>query len=367
MGERASEGEILSAKREDVSSSQGINFDDPSLSSSYGAEIMNKIAQFSDTLLQGIQMKDAGLAGEQLSALLEKVRGSNFSETSSKGGLASIPFIGKLFDKSRSLMTRYKSVSEEITEICTVLEDAQLKLLKDIEILEQLYLHNSEFYGELSACIEKGERELDGARKGRLVELTQKAEQSGDGLDAQRAGDFAETLNRFERRIHDLKVSRTVTLQTAPQIRMIQNSDRMLAQKIQASVLTAVPIWKNQVVLALSLQGQQNAAKLQQDVADTTEELLKRNADMLHQASTDAARQNERPLVSIETLQHTQQELIAAVEETIEIAREGHETRLKANAELANMEQQLKDRLLSLGAQKRAQSKAFAEAKENNE
>lgn len=361
MGERAVDGGILSAGQDEFSNSQSINFDDPSLSSSYGSEIMNKIAQFSDTLLQGVQMKDAGLAGEQLSALLQKVRGSDFSLASSKGGLASLPIIGRLFDKSRSLMTRYKSVAEEITEICSALEDAQLKLLKDVEILEQLYIHNSQFYGELSACIEKGERELDSARNGRLIELTQKAKESGDGLDAQKAGDFAETLNRFERRIHDLKVSRTVTLQTAPQIRMIQNSDRMLAQKIQTSVLTAVPIWKNQVVLALSLQGQQNAAKLQKDVSDTTEELLKRNATMLHQASADAATQNERPLVSIETLQHTQQELIAAVEETIAIAREGHENRLKANAELANMEQQLRDKLLSLGMQKRAQSIAMAE------
>lgn len=362
MGESAVDGEMLSTRQEDISNSQGINFDDPSLSSSYGSEIMNKIALFSDTLLQGVQMKDAGLAGEQLTALLDKVRGSDFSQATSKGGLASVPLIGKLFDKSRSLMTRYKSVSEEITEICSALEDAQLKLLKDVEILEQLYIHNSEFYGELSACIERGERELDAARNGRLSELTKKARETGDGLDAQKAGDFAETLNRFERRIHDLKVSRTVTLQTAPQIRMIQNNDRMLAQKIQASVLTAVPIWKNQVVLALSLQGQQNAARLQQDVSDTTEELLKRNATMLNQASVEAARQNERPLVSVETLQHTQQELISAVEETLAIAKEGHENRLKANAELANMEQQLREKLLSLGVQKRAQSIAMAES-----
>ena len=362
MGERAVDGEILPDGQEEISASQEIDFDDPSLSSSYGSGIMNRIAQFSDTLLQGVQMKDAGLAGEQLSALLQKVRGNDFSAAASKGGLASLPLIGKLFDKSRSLLTRYKSVSEEITEICSALEDAQLKLLKDVEILDQLYIHNSQFYGELSACIEKGERELDSARNGRLIELTQKAKETGDGLDAQKAGDFAETLNRFERRIHDLKVSRTVTLQTAPQIRMIQNSDRMLAQKIQSSVLTAVPIWKNQVVLALSLQGQRNAARLQQDVSDTTEELLKRNASMLHQASTDAARQNERPLVSVETLQYTQQELIAAVEETIEIAREGHENRLKANAELANMEQQLRDKLLSLGIQRRAQSIEMAES-----
>lgn len=326
-----------------------IDFDDPSLSSTYGAEAMSAVAEFADALLSRVQLKDAGEAGEELSKLLGRLNSVDVSAMDEKPGfLASLPIIGKVFDKTRALLDSYRSVLHEIDAIRGNLEEAQLKLLKDVGVMDGLYEHNLGFYRSLSAYLKAGEEQLAKARAGRLRELEEQAKTDADALAAQQARDYAESLNRFERRLHDLSLSRTIALQSAPQIRMIQNNDRILAEKIQTSILAAIPIWKNQMVLALSLNSQKGAAALQQSVSETTDRLLSRNAQMLHDATVATAREAERPLVSTSTLKEAQQKLISTVRETMEIANEGRQSRAQATAELAEMGQELRQALLDL-------------------
>ena len=362
--EKAAQGAADKAKLEKAASE--IDFKDPSLTLSYGSKSMDAIAKFADSILSRVKVKDSGEIGGELSTLLGKVRGVNVGAIAEKpSGLASIPVIGKLFDRTEAVMSKFSTVSEEIGKIKEKLEDSQLSLLKDIEVLEQLYARNGEFYQDLTAYIEAGRAELERARSEDLKALEEKAQKTGDSFDAQAVRDFAETLNRFERRLHDLSLSRTIAIQTAPQIRLIQNNDRVLAEKIQTSILTTIPVWKNQLVLALSLKGQQAAAQLQKDVADTTDALLKKNAQMLHDSTVATARESERALVDVETLREVQGKLISSIEETLAIAAEGHEKRVKAEAEISAMEGDLKARLTDLAVKSRDQAISQAEGKDS--
>ncbi len=362
--EKAAQGAADKAKLEKAASE--IDFKDPSLTLSYGSKPMDAIAKFSDSILSRVKVRDSGEIGGELSMLLGKVRGVNVGAIAEKpSGLASIPIIGKLFDRTQAVMSKFSTVSEEIGKIKEKLEDSQLSLLKDVEVLEQLYAKNGEFYQDLTAYIEAGRAELERARAEDLKALEEKAKNTGDSFDAQAVRDFAETLNRFERRLHDLALSRTIAIQTAPQIRLIQNNDRVLAEKIQTSILTTIPVWKNQLVLALSLKGQQAAAQLQKDVADTTDALLRKNAQMLHDSTVETARESERALVDVETLREVQGKLISSIEETLAIAAEGHEKRVKAEAEIAAMESDLKSRLTDLASRSREQAISQAEGKDS--
>lgn len=326
-----------------------IDFTDPNLSSSYGAEVMNAVAEFADALLSKVQLKDAGPTGDELSRLLGKLNSVDVSAVGKKKGiLASLPIIGRAFDKTRALLDPYHSVLHELDAIVEKLEDAQLNLLKDVGVMDGLYEHDLSFYRQLSLYLVAGQQELEKARLGKLKELEEQAKVSCDALQAQKARDYAESLNRFERRLHDLTLSRTIALQTAPQIRMIQNNDRILAEKIQTSILATIPIWKNQMVLALSLNSQKGAAKLQQAVSDTTDQLLRQNAQMLHDATVATAKEVERPLAKIATLKEVQQKLISTVCESIEIAKQGREQRQQSREELERMELELKQALLGL-------------------
>lgn len=362
--EKAAQGAADKAKLEKAASE--IDFKDPSLTLSYGSKPMDAIAKFSDSILSRVKVRDSGEIGGELSMLLGKVRGVNVGAIAEKpSGLASIPIIGKLFDRTQAVMSKFSTVSEEIGKIKEKLEDSQLSLLKDVEVLEQLYAKNGEFYQDLTAYIEAGRAELERARAEDLKALEEKAKNTGDSFEAQAVRDFAETLNRFERRLHDLALSRTIAIQTAPQIRLIQNNDRVLAEKIQTSILTTIPVWKNQLVLALSLKGQQAAAQLQKDVADTTDALLRKNAQMLHDSTVETARESERALVDVETLREVQGKLISSIEETLAIAAEGHEKRVKAEAEIAAMESDLKSRLTDLASRSREQAISQAEGKDS--
>lgn len=362
--DKAAQGAADKAKLEKAASE--IDFKDPSLTLSYGSKSMDAIAKFSDSILSRVKVRDSGEIGGELSMLLGKVRGVNVGAIAEKpSGLASIPIIGKLFDRTQAVMSKFSTVSEEIGKIKEKLEDSQLSLLKDVEVLEQLYAKNGEFYQDLTAYIEAGRAELERARAEDLKALEEKAKNTGDSFDAQAVRDFAETLNRFERRLHDLALSRTIAIQTAPQIRLIQNNDRVLAEKIQTSILTTIPVWKNQLVLALSLKGQQAAAQLQKDVADTTDALLRKNAQMLHDSTVETARESERALVDVETLREVQGKLISSIEETLAIAAEGHEKRVKAEAEIAAMESDLKSRLTDLASRSREQAISQAEGKDS--
>lgn len=331
-----------------------IDFNNPTLTLSYGAKTMDEISKFTDSLLGSVRVKDSGPVGQGLSELMLCVKDVNIDgiAQSKKGFLESIPVIGRFFNTIDRTLAQFDTVLNQVEGISKKLEESMFGLLKDIQVLEQLYGHNKTFYEDLSAYIVAGEARLEQARTEELPRLEEIAKKSGDNLDAQNVRDFAEKLNRFERRLHDLKLSRTITLQTAPQIRMIQSNDQNLAEKIQTSILATIPIWKNQMVLALSIHGQRQAANLQKNVADTTNAMLKKNAEMLQASTVETAREVERSIVDIDTLKEVHQKLISTIEETMQIVQEGRAHRRETEKELQSMEEDLRVRLTSLGKQR---------------
>ncbi len=336
---------------------QEINLADPTLNVTYGTSTMKDISRFADDLLSRVQAKDSGEAGETLTSLMLRVKGIDVAELGKEPSFFErLPLIGSLFNSVQKTVAKFETLADQVAVISNNLESAIVALLHDIEVLEQLYKHNETFHHELVAYIEAGKRKLEEVRTIELPKLQDEAAQSGNPLDAQKVRDLTEQINRFERRVHDLELSRTITIQTAPQIRLIQSNNQALAQKIQTSVLATIPIWKNQMVLALSLRGQKNAAALQKEVADTTNELLRKNAAMLQQTSVETAREVERSIVDIETLRDVHGKLIATIDETLNIAQEGRQKRLAVEQELADMEVELKNRLTAMGKQKEQQN-----------
>lgn len=335
-----------------------IDFSNPTLSISYGANTMGEISKFTDSLLINVKIKDSGPVGNSLADLMSKLKTVDIGSISNpkKNFLLSIPVIGKLFGSISRTVAQFDTVLGQIESISSKLEEAMFSLLKDIEILEQMYGHNKNFYQDLTAHIEAGEEKLKLAREKDLVELEKKAQESNDNLDAQNVRDFADKLNRFEKRLHDLKLSRTITLQTAPQIRMIQSNNQTLAEKIQTSILSTIPIWKNQMILALSIHSQQKAVQMQRDVANTTNDLLKQNAEMLQSSTIETAREVERGIVDINSLQEVHEKLLKTIEETINIAQKGREYRDEAEKEIQNLEKNLRDQLTDLANKKKQDS-----------
>ncbi|MCC8194229.1 MAG: toxic anion resistance protein [Deltaproteobacteria bacterium] len=333
---------------------KSINISDPSLTVTYGAQTMQEISRFADDLLGRVKAKDSGQVGETLTDLMVRVKGIDVSEVAGekRGILERLPVIGSFFDSMERTIAKFNTLSEQVSVITDKLEEAMVGLLRDVNVLQQLYEHNENFHRDLSAYIEAGKRKLEDVRANELPRLKEAADASGDPMEAQKVRDLAEQLNRFERRLHDLQLSRTITVQTAPQIRLIQSNNQTLAEKIQTSILTTIPIWKSQMVLALSLQGQKNAALLQKSVADTTNDMLRKNADLLEQSSIRTAREVERSVVDIDTLREVHAKLVSTIEESMSIAREGREKRLAAEKELGKMELQLKEKLTSLAAKK---------------
>ena len=348
-----------------ASIADSINLADPSLTVTYGTEAMQGISRFADDLLSRVQAKDSGELGESLTNLMLKVKDVNVSEVmGSPGFLQSLPLVGSLFSSAKRTVAKFNTLSEQIEIIVDKLDEAMIGLLRDIEML---YEHNARFHAELTAYIEAGKRKLEEARTVELPRLKAQADASGDLMEAQQVRDLSEQINRFERRLHDLQLSRTITVQTAPQIRIIQSNNRTLAEKIQTSILATIPIWKSQMVLALSLHGQKNAAALQKTVSDTTNDMLRSNAELLEQAAVDTAREVERSVVDIETLREVHEKLIGTIEETLRIAQEGRERRAAAEKELAVMETELKDRLTSLAARKSREEIAAASGTETRQ
>lgn len=337
---------------------ESINFDDPTLTVTYGAKSMNDIAKFADGLLGRVRSKDAGFVGESLTNLLGQVKDLDVSDlaTGETSFLSRLPVIGSLFNKVERSMERFNTVAEQIEGISNKLEKAMHGLLVDIEVLEQLYAHNLAFYQDLSLAIAAGQKRLEQARNEDLPLLQKNAAESGDTMQAQKVRDFAEKLNRFEKRLHDLQISRTITLQTAPQIRLIQSNNQTLAEKIQTSILSTLPIWKSQMVLALSLHGQLSATKLQKAVSDTTNQLLTKNAEMLERGTVEVATEVERSIVDVETLREVHSKLLSTIEETLRISEDGRNKRVSVEKELVQMEEDLRNRLASLASQKVNQS-----------
>lgn len=342
--------------------SESIDLLEPTLSITYGSETMADIARFADDLLSRVRTKDAGPVGESLTDLMGKLKDFDAEQIDKKSFLERLPVVGSYFNASQRNLSRVKTISDQVGLIGKTLEESMIGLLKDISILEDLYNYNKQFHHDLSLCIMAGQARLRKAREEELPALQKEAEKNDDGLTAQRVKDFSDAILRFERRLHDLQLSRTITLQTAPQIRLIQSNSQSLVEKIQTSILSTIPIWKGQLVLGLTIQGQKNSAEMQKRVTDTTNELLEKNAALLQDSAISTAKEVERSVVDIKTLRNVQEKLIHTIEETIAIAQEGREKRLQVEEELLAMEDDLKNRLTSLAAVKRDSIVAGASA-----
>ena len=314
----------------------------------YGLPAQNKIATFADTLLADIRTRQAGQAGESLAELLAKVKEVDVDSLGAGSGLARVPIVGRFVDSFNRFAARYQKIGATIETLTLALEKARMGLLKDITVLDRMYELNLEYLGQLDLYIAAGDELLDELHAQRLPALEAEARASQDPLAAQQVNDAHQAVLRFERRLHDLKLTRMIAIQTAPQVRLIQGHDQNLVEKIQSSILTTVPLWKNQIVIAISLYRQQKALELQREVSDTTNELLAKNAALLKDGSAKVAREIERGVIDIETLRQVNGDLVATLEETIRIQDEGHQTRLQAEDELARLQADLRQKLLEL-------------------
>lgn len=335
-----------------------IDITDPVLSIAYGAKTMNAMSRFSESMMQEVRAKDAGEIGQQLTTMLGKVKSIDLTIFEQKKGLLeSLPLIGKMFSKLERTLMEYQTLAQQVDTISNKLQDTIVELLRNIATLEQLFIRNSEYFKQISLHIIAGKKKIEQIQASDLPQAQAKAEQSGDAMDAQLVRDLVNGIQRFERRLHDLLLSRTFAIQTAPQIRLMQNNSQSLAEKIQSSILTTIPIWKSQIVLALSLNSQRQAAKLQKDVADTTNEMLRRNAEMLELGSIETATEVERSIIDIDTLRDVQNRLLNTLEETLSIASNARQRRAEVEKELGGMEQELRMKLASIAAGQNAQAK----------
>ena len=311
----------------------------------YGASAQRKVSDFADGALQSVRTKDMGETGQVLTSLLVELK-SNGEEKKS--------FFGKLFGSAEKnferLKTQYTTTEANIDRIVKLLEEHEEQLLKDIVQLDRLYDKNKLYFKEVSMYIEAGKLALEKAKTETLPQLEAKARETGSVEDTQAAQDYADMITRFEKKIYDLELSRTVCLQSAPEIRMVQNSDTIMSEKIRSTIVNVIPMWKTQMVLALNNYHTQKAIEAQQAVTEATNEMLKKNAEALHQSTVDTAKASERGIVDIETLQHTNQELITALDEIIQVQEDGKVARAEAEKELARIEQELKDKMLGIAA-----------------
>ncbi len=308
----------------------------------YGSDAQNKLAEFSDTALERVRTKDLGDVGDTLGSLVSELRGFNALEE--KKGLAR--FFSKAVAPIEQMKNKYAKANNNVVKVVDVLEGHQVALTRDIAVLDQLFKANSDNFKQLSMYIVAGKRKLEEERNVTLPEMTKQAELTGAPEDAQAAKDYGELLNRFEKKLHDLDLTRTVSLQMAPQIRMVQNNDTLMVEKIQSALVNTIPLWKSQMVLALGLANSEEAVKAQRAVSDATNDLLKKNAEALKQTTVGVAKESERGIVDIETLQETNRKLIETIDEVLVIQKEGHEKRQAAEVELAKIEGELKAKLL---------------------
>ncbi|WBW49979.1 toxic anion resistance protein [Peptoniphilus equinus] len=319
-----------------------INLSDTTQVLSFGAAAQNKIASFSEKTLASVYTKDLQEVGTLLSGVVNELK--RFEIEDEDKGL--FKMFKKSADRVTALKTKYQSVEKNVDEVKTTLEAHQVQLLRDIATLDEMYALNSDYFKEISMYILAGEKKLEAARRD-LVHLEQEAEASGSPVDAQRLRDQANSINRFEKKLHDLELTKMVSLQMAPQIRMIQSSDSTMLEKIQSTIVNTIPLWKNQMVLALSANHALDAQKAQQEVADYTNKLLRQNADDLKMATINSERASQRGIIDIDTIEYTNARLIEALDEVRTIQREGREQRAQAKITLETIEMKLKRSLLS--------------------
>ncbi len=326
---------------------------------SYGASAQRKVSDFADGALQSVRTKDMGETGQVLTSLLVELKSNSGEEKKS--------FFGKIFGNAEKnfekLKTQYSTTEANVDRIVKLLEEHEEQLLKDIVQLDKLYDKNKLYFKEVSMYIEAGKLALEKAKNETLPALEAKAKETGSVEDTQAAQDYADMITRFEKKIYDLELSRTVCLQSAPEIRMVQNSDTIMSEKIRSTIVNVIPMWKTQMVLALNNYHTQKAIEAQQAVTEATNEMLRKNAETLHQSSVETARASERGIVDIETLQHTNQELISALDEIIQIQEDGRVARAEAEKELKRIEQELKDKMLGIAANARWTGEDIAAAR----
>ena len=311
---------------------------------SYGVGSQKKIADFSENALERVRTKDLGEIGDMLAGVVGEIR-SLESEDEEKGLFG---LFKKTGNKLANMKAKYDKVETNVNNIAKVLEDHQVTLMKDVLMLDKMYELNMNYYKELSMYILAGKKRLERANNIELPALIKKADESGLPEDTQKAKDFSQMINRFEKKIYDLELTKTVSLQMAPQIRLIQNNDSMMSDKIQSTIVNTIPLWKNQMVIAIGLKHSSDAAKAQKAVSDMTNELLKKNAEILKTATIETAKESEHGIIDIETLKNTNKTLISTFDEVIKIQDEGRKKRKEAEAELKNIENEMRAKLLEI-------------------
>ena len=324
-----------------------IDLTDSQASVQYGVNAQRNIAEFSDTILNNIRSKDSGYVGELLSNLVVKVKGFEVDGSNNGSFIKKIPILGSLVGKAQNMMAEYDKLSVQVDKIQGELDKARMVMLKDIVMFDTMYDKNVEYFKELQLYIRAGEEKIQELQTQTIPRLRQEAANSQNQMAVQLVSDFENAVSRFEKKVHDLKLSKTIAIQTAPQIRLIQNNDKVLVDKVQSAIFNTIPLWKSQIVIALGLSRQQKVLQMQREITNTTNELLRRNAEMLKQSTLETARETERGIVDIETVKKVNDDLISTIEETIKIQQEGRQKRKAAEAELVQIEDRLKQTLLA--------------------
>ena len=311
----------------------------------FGSGAQKNMADFSDSLLSQVRTKDSGEVGALLTDLSGKI--NEFNRKESDSFVKKLPLIGSLVSKGETMLASYEKLSTKVDKIQSELEKSKATMMKDIMLFDALYQKNLEYFKHLELYIRAGEEKLEEMRSTVLPKLRADAAASTDPMAGQVVSDFESNVDRFEKKVHDLKISKTIAIQTAPQLRLIQNNDKILVERVQSAIYNAIPLWKNQIVIALGLTRQQNVLKMQQAISDTTNELLKRNAEMLKINSIETAKENNRSIVDIETVKKVNDDLVTTIEETLKIQQEGRQARQSAEQELLQIENRLKETLLA--------------------
>lgn len=330
------------AKKIDVNDSQAVI--------SYGSTAQTKLSEFSQSMLNTVSSQDIGPIGDSLNQLMYRLNEANPDELRVGEGNIFQKMFGKVKQSIYEITTKYQKIGAQIDKIATKLNVEKDGLLRDNQMLETLYNKNKDYFDALNIYIAAAELKVEEMKLTTIPEATAKAQSSGDQMDVQVVNDYTQFLDRLDKRTHDLKLARQITIQQAPQIRLIQNTNQALAEKIQASINTAIPLWKNQVAIALTLLRQKDAATAQRQVSETTNDLLKKNSEMLKISTIETAKENERGIVDLETLQQTQNDLVETLEETLRIQKEGRERRQLAEIEIGHMENDLKQKLMELNS-----------------
>ena len=314
----------------------------------YGASAQNKISDFSDSVLQSVKTKNAGEVGDLLAELVTEVKDfdADVPESLNPKGLYGLFFNAK--KQIEKMIAKFSKVETNIAKIEKKLETQKIKMLKDITIFDTMYEKNLEYFKDLSLYIIAGEKKLEELRNVTLPELKKVGEESGEQVDIQKVNDTVSAIDRFEKKIYDLKTTRIISLQMAPQIRLIQNNDSELVEKIQSSLINTIPLWKNQIVIALGVVNARSALEVQKSVTDTTNEMLQKNSEMLKQGTIEIAEEAEKSVVNVETLQKTNKDIIETLDKVLEIHQNGRAKRIEAEKELVNIEQELKNKMLEI-------------------